>query len=90
MIKGYEVVIRRNEDGEIRTIYLDHDFAEHTFSWWADGNMNCDCNRQLMFEQDTDDEDFEVECSNGKYSVLKFILPSGEIDGPDADKTQIV
>lgn len=84
-----QVVIRRVADGEERTYHEDLPWDDASWSWWETGNMSCDCNRYLCFERaagrhiNCGDED--VECSEGKYQVLRFLLPDGTvISGPDA------
>lgn len=68
--------IRNNETGEIRE-YETHEILmegeEHPSVFnWEDNNYSCDCNRILFFKRAKDeetDEDWNVECTDGKFSV---------------------
>lgn len=69
-------VIRNNETNEIRE-YEIHELLENgnvapsVFNW-EENNYSCDCNRHLFFKRANDEEtpqDFDMECTNGKYSV---------------------
>lgn len=68
--------IKNNSTGEIReheTEELLENGDEHpsTFNW-AENNFSCDCNRLLFFKRAKDeeiDEDWDVECTDGKFSV---------------------
>lgn len=47
MVKGYIVTIRRVADGvEVQRIW---DLEWESAFWWSDGNMGCDCNREMEF-----------------------------------------
>lgn len=66
--------IKNNETGEIREYKTDAIWDEEknapNASVWEEGNFSCDCNRYLFFQRAKDeDEDEDVECSDGKYSV---------------------
>jgi len=68
--------IRNNETGEIRE-YITHETLdigdEHPSVFnWEENNNACDCNRLLYFKRaknEEKDEDWDVECSDGKFSV---------------------
>ena len=68
--------IRDNATGEIRE-YETHEILEigkeHPFFFnWAENNYSCDCNRRLFFKRAKNEEtedDWNAECSNGKFSV---------------------
>ncbi len=40
--------IRRNHDGAI--VEIPPEYAPENEFWWTDGNMGCDCNREVVFE----------------------------------------
>ena len=68
--------IRKNDTGEIRQ-YETHEILtigdEHPSVFnWEENNYSCDCNRLLFFNRAKDeekDEDWDVECTDGKFSV---------------------
>lgn len=67
--------IRNNETCEIRhystTGYIhDGDDEPHEF-YWREGNMQCDCNRELHFNYAIGKafDEIEVACSDGRFSV---------------------
>ena len=68
--------IRDNSTGEIREyetheILIKGDKYPSVFSW-AENNNACDCNRLLYFKRAKNEEtdaDWNVECSDGKFSV---------------------
>ena len=69
--------IRNNETGEIRE-YETHEMLEigekHPSAFnWQENNYSCDCNRRLFFKrakgEETNEDDWNVECSDGKFSV---------------------
>jgi len=65
--------IRNNLTGEIveyetdEILELGEEFPS-IFNW-EENNYSCDCNRHLFFKRAKEDEDWDVECSDGKYSV---------------------
>jgi hypothetical protein len=81
---SYQVLIRRNADGieRLRTIDLDwgqfDGEGDGDLFWWTEGNMGCDGNRETEFERAAGNErEGEHVCSEGKYTVVKAILPDG-------------
>lgn len=68
------IYIRNNETGEVRQ-YADEliegwDAGQPSIFIWEDGNFSCDCNRRLFFARvKGEDEDWEGDCSDGKFSV---------------------
>lgn len=68
--------IRNNATGEIReyeTQEMLEEGDEHpsTFNW-EENNFSCDCNRLLFFKRakgEVADGDWDVECTDGKFSV---------------------
>lgn len=68
--------IRHNKTGEI-VVFEDEAVMfqneEHPDTWiWNEGNYSCDCNRRLFFKRakgEETKEDWDVPCSDGKYSV---------------------
>lgn len=68
--------IRDNKTGEVRE-YETHEILEEgeehpcVFNW-EENNYSCDCNRRLFFKRakgEETKEDWDVPCSDGKYSV---------------------
>jgi len=70
-------VRRRVTDGAERTDTYDYPHDEATLIWvWAEGNLACDCNRELRFEMLGGEPlraemhaDALPECSRGRYAV---------------------
>lgn len=66
--------IRRNSDGKIVTkIWPNWDYNQF---WWEEGNASCDCNRELFF---TDNSQNDPVCSEGRYSVRLSNNETGEL-----------
>ncbi len=69
--------IKNNETGEIRedeTVELLNLNEEYpSVHNWKESNYSCYCNRHLFFKRASDeeetDEDWDVTCSDGRYSV---------------------
>lgn len=76
--------VRDNATGVVREyeceeILGDGESEPCTFIW-KDGNYSCDCNRSLFFARAAGDaEDFDKECSDGKYSVRVRNKKSGRV-----------
>ena len=78
--------IRHNESGEIREyetdeILMDNEPYPSVFNW-QENNYSCDCNRLLFFKRAGKEEtesDWDVECTDGKYSVNLKNKKNGEI-----------
>ena len=68
--------IKNNETGEI-VEYETNEMLENgceypSFFNWEENNYACDCNRRIFFKSvknELTDEDFHVDCSEGKFSV---------------------
>ena len=77
----YVVGIRKNETGEVRFCPEDLEWYEHSIYWWSEGNMGCDCNRELEFlragNEETDDSFENAECSQGRYTVVGIWFKDG-------------
>ena len=72
--------IRDNATGEVREYGTDEileDGEESPSDWpWSEGNSSCDCNRRLFFARSSgEEEDWESECSDDKFSV-QLVNPS--------------
>lgn len=83
----YSVIIRRVQDGLERECpqRAEWDGEDGDWSWWAEGNMSCDCNRELEFARAASEPEPDVQCSDGRFLVLAFKFPDGRvIQGPDA------
>jgi len=57
-IHSYPTTAIWNEEEESPQIFI-----------WKDGNFSCDCNRHLFFQRAIGEEESDIECSEGKYSV---------------------
>lgn len=88
-MKGYDVLIRNNETGEVRRYHENLEWHEWSLFWWTDGNFGCDCNRYAEFERAGGRPESELmaerwKCGQSKFDVIKAIFPDGseiEIDG---------
>lgn len=72
--------IRKNETGEVRPYLTDlpvDDGVVDPFIW-QEGNFSCDCNRDIFFEGNQDEDD-DMPCSNTIYSVNLENAETGEI-----------
>lgn len=72
-----DVLIRKNETGEVRVykyeLDRDEDGSFNTYIW-EEGNYACDCNRMLFFARvNGEEEDWESPCSDYKYSIEIFV-----------------
>lgn len=67
------VRIMRNSDKKIR-IYKYEKWAEWTNEfWWEGGNMSCDCNRRMIFDEAGGEETSEeIECGRGAYTIISI------------------
>lgn len=82
----YEVEIRNNSTGEIRTRYMDLNW-DGSLYWWTEGNMGCDCNRELEWVRaggpgPADDphwNNLDPECGESRFTVLRAILEDGTV-----------
>ena len=78
----YEVRIRKNDSGEVRSYIDDGEWDETGHYIWTEGNWQCDCNREHFFWIAGDDDD-EPEpkgpgrCSNGRFTAIEAILADG-------------
>lgn len=89
----YSVEIRNNATGETRlwrggTGQVTFDDAEDLTSFlqflWMDGNNACDCNRALFFAESGGEDDPDVDCGEGGFSVSCLVCENGlviPIDG---------
>jgi hypothetical protein len=73
----YKVAIRENETGEVRVVDTGAGCPWMAGSeyWLRDGNYGCDCNREMAFRGDGD---IDVECGEGRFSILYAEFPDGE------------
>lgn len=86
---SYKIAIRNNETNEIQIASYEFEWyksEEHNdFFWWKDGNMGCDCNRELEWiraagpgpADDPFNNGIETECGDSRFSVLYADLPDG-------------
>ena len=47
--------------------------------WWTGGNASCDCNRSLWFERAQGEDEAEIECGDGAFSVRLTNADTGEL-----------
>lgn len=78
---SYDVLIRKNDTGEIRRCRFEGVdwYADSSDYLWTDGNYGCDCNLADFFAQAGGEFDPEKDhpCGNEKYTPIKAILPDG-------------
>jgi hypothetical protein len=89
----YTARIRRNSDGLIREhedfdspeAYPEHEHNVELIQFqWTDGNYGCDCNRALFFAYAAGEEDPDVACDEGGYSV-QIVEVGGRVLYQDED-----
>lgn len=73
----YTVTIRKNDTGEERSFQQDDEWQEHSDFMWTEGNYACDCNRAIFFAEAGGEDEPEVTCSDGKYSIVSIVLADG-------------
>jgi len=71
-----KIEIKRNSDGVIAIFHWNVDDVDAQLYLWEEGNYSCDCNRDLFFNDVTDNE---AECGNTRYSVRLIDADSGEM-----------
>lgn len=86
---GYTARIRRNSDGLLREDD-GHEVPERERNvelvrfMWTEGNYGCDCNRALFFAHAAGEEDPDVACGEGLYSV-QIVEVGGRVLYQDED-----
>jgi len=75
----YTVRIRRNSDNKEVDCPENSDWEESSEFSWSEGNMSCDCNRELLFERALGNEPDDSRCSDSRYMIVSIKLPNGEI-----------
>ncbi len=84
----YSVDIRNNATGEVRTCsQRDLAWNDSSVFWWTEGNMSCDCNRELEFvraggpgpDDDPRWNDLDTECGFERFTVIRAILEDGTV-----------
>ncbi len=75
----YTVKIRCNDTGEVVNYHVSQEWDDEiTLFLWTEGNWSCDCNRQrFFFLAKGIDAPTNITCSDGKYTVIKSMLPDG-------------
>ena len=76
----YYVAIRNNKTREIRLRQENLEWDEYSHFWWTEGNMSCDCNRELEFERAIRNEPYhDTKCGEKRYSVLYAVVDGTKI-----------
>lgn len=66
----YMVYITRVADGKMREHREEGDWTDAGMAYqWFEGNYSCDCNRALFFARAGGEDDPEIGCGEGAYSV---------------------
>jgi len=76
--RSVTVAILRAETNDM-VIYADTIFVNAGYDGlfnWQEGNMSCDCNRELKFRRLRGEPDGERPCSEGRYAVM--IIADGD------------
>ncbi len=80
---SYTVRIKNNATGEIRVSrVIDLPWEEHSDFWWLEGNMGCDCNREVEWRRaggEIIDDVCSPECSDGRFCVIDATLDDGRV-----------
>lgn len=75
---SYDVRIRKNATGEVRTVHQDLPWNDSSHFWWTDGNMGCECNLGIQFYGDEESEE-DFDCNDGSFTAVEAIMPGGII-----------
>lgn len=76
---GYDVILKRNSDGEIRITHCQWDWkGDGDIYYWTDGNGGCDCNQSLFFARAKGETVQETKCGETEYFPLYAQLPDGK------------
>jgi hypothetical protein len=74
----YAVGIRENATGDVRFCPETMEWPETGLWWYSQGNMGCDCNRELDFRRQTEpDFDEDTECGHTRYTIVGIWFPDG-------------
>jgi hypothetical protein len=85
----YKVAIKKNDTGEVHLCEMDLNWEDHSEWWWTEGNMGCDCNRELQWLRAANENPSlgDVKCSDNRFTVLYAKLPDGtKIEIDDEEK----
>lgn len=77
----FKVLIKNNITGEERLCDTETHWTKSTVFWIKDGNFCCDCNREMLFEND---DSLDPPCGFEKYRIIEAVLDNGiivEIEG---------
>lgn len=68
---AFKVAVRKNSTGEIRFTERDYDLGIEDLDgidgqtyYWTEGNMGCDCNLSIVFDEEI------IDCSFGLYTNM--------------------
>jgi len=85
-IQPYKVKIRNNNTKEVRTAHMKLEWHEASLFWWQEGNMSCDCNRQMEFERAGGEAvDDDSQCGNDRYTVVDATFKDGTVTKIDGE-----
>ena len=75
----HHVAIRNNETGEVLLCEQNVEWNDNSLFWWLEGNMSCDCNRELEWAYAKGEPiDFDdAKCSDGRFTALYALLEDG-------------
>lgn len=75
----YTVYLRSKETGEERGVEMEGPWDDVAQYLWTDGNLGCDCNRQLQFDQAAGKRTplGDTHCSDGRFLIVKVVLADG-------------
>lgn len=80
---SYTVRIKNNATGEIRSSrQFDIPWEEHSDFMWLEGNMGCDCNRDMEWRRaggEVIEDIMAFECSDGRFRVIDATLSDGRV-----------
>lgn len=82
---SYVVRLKRVSDSKEVDVVVNLPWSESSMYWWTDGNMGCDCNRELEFEHalgrelDLDD----VWCGEERFALVSITVDGKEVELPE-------
>lgn len=75
----YTVYLRSKATGAERGVEMDGPWDDVAEYMWTEGNLGCDCNRELLFDQAAGIPTplGGVRCSDGLFLIVKVVLHDG-------------
>jgi len=72
----HEVLIRKNDIGESRWFDAGDSYDNELWQW-TEGNYSCDCNRALFWARAGNEDDIDIDCSDGRFTAVVVVFEDG-------------